>query len=325
MFKNWWNNKLLKGAKSGDLALINEALEKGADIDYIPHCNDCYMHCSCGEGTALTLAIKYGHDDVVDYLLDLDVRIDTYAPWGETALSHAILHSEDDTLLLKLLEHGADPNYGGEDGKTALTIAAINGMTKTAKLLIKAGADVNQCHNYHHKDTALMAAATNGHVGMIGLLVSAGADIDAHTHWDKSAILLAASNKNLDCVTKLIELGANESELPFSYRQKHKKEIQAAKFKYLQSSASYDVVNDHTVVKHEGTIKGVGSLYKIFDFHAKTVTDVANDIPGTPTPFEQFNANRDFILKAFKKLPNKGRKIPHPFIKTKRHIGKRAP
>jgi len=323
MFKNWWNNKLLKAVKAGDLSLVKQAQGKGADLNYVPHCNDCYMHCRCGEGSALVIAIKYGHDDIIDYLLDEGVELDTHAPWGETALSHAVLYSEDDILLQRLLDHGADPNFGGEDGKTPLTITAIKGMTKTAKLLIKSGADVNQLHNYLHRDTALMVAATHGHVGMIGLLVSAGADIDAHNHWDKSAILLAAANKKLDCVTKLVELGANESELPFSYRQKHKKEIQAAKFKHLQSSASYDVINDHTVIKHEGKIKGVGSLYKIFDFHAKTVTDVANDVPGTPTPFEQFNTNRDFILKALKKLPNKGRNTEHPFIKTKRHIGKR--
>lgn len=80
-----------------------------------------------------------------------------------------------DTARL-LVEAGAQVDFTGKSGETALLAAVRRGEDETVKVLLEKGADLD------HKDAegrfALLEAALNDDIDMINLLVTAGADIE---------------------------------------------------------------------------------------------------------------------------------------------------
>lgn len=59
---------------------------------------------------------------------------------GETALMHAVREGHDEIVEM-LLEAGADPDHQNQRGETALHLAARHGRLASAQLLLRAGAD----------------------------------------------------------------------------------------------------------------------------------------------------------------------------------------
>jgi ankyrin repeat protein len=107
---------------------------------------------------------------------------------GQTPFLRAAL-SGDITLMRLLLEHGADPNLGTNDGATPLMAAAgvnfVVAQTLTrsdaeyleaAKLCIEKGNDVNAVNSQGF--TAMIGAANRGFDAMIKLLAQNGAKVD---------------------------------------------------------------------------------------------------------------------------------------------------
>ena len=94
---------------------------------------------------------------------------------GAAGLGNMAGHGEKNKkLIIKLLEEGVDVNARAENGRTALTSAAIFGQTEMAQILIDHGADVN----IQDKDgvTALILAAYMGSAPMVRLLLQHGAN-----------------------------------------------------------------------------------------------------------------------------------------------------
>ena len=107
---------------------------------------------------------------------------------GQTPFLRAAL-SGDITLMRYLLEHGADPNLGANDGATPLMAAAgINWVVaqtfsrsekeylEAAALCLERGADVNAVNSQGF--TAMHGAANRGFDAMITLLAEHGAKLD---------------------------------------------------------------------------------------------------------------------------------------------------
>jgi ankyrin repeat protein len=107
---------------------------------------------------------------------------------GQTPFVRAAL-SGDVTLMRLLLEHGADPNIGTNDGATPLMAAAgINWVVaqtfsrsdveylEAAKLCLEKGNDVNAVNSQGF--TAVHGAANRGFDAMIKLLAEHGAKLD---------------------------------------------------------------------------------------------------------------------------------------------------
>jgi uncharacterized protein len=103
---------------------------------------------------------------------------------GKIVLEYAIYHSPL-ALVRRLLELGADPNYGGSDGFPSL-LAALSAdredRYEMVELLLRSGADIQQrgVNDY----TALHYAATKNDLRMVDLLLSHGADPAAKTRID---------------------------------------------------------------------------------------------------------------------------------------------
>ncbi len=107
--------------------------------------------------------------------------------------------------LKLLIKAGADLNQATDDGATPLFIASQEGHAKAVEILVKAGADLNQTWN---GATPLFKASHDGHVEVVEILVKAGADFNQT--WNGTTPLFQASqNGHVEVVEILVKAGAD--------------------------------------------------------------------------------------------------------------------
>jgi acyl-CoA-binding protein len=108
----------------------------------------------------LLRAASMDDDFAVDEVLNGgDVAANDTDETGQTAL-HLAADRGSNKVVLKLLEHGADPNTVDNDGISVLQAAVIAGNVETARLLLEKGADPNQAD--HDGDTPKTCAEDEG-------------------------------------------------------------------------------------------------------------------------------------------------------------------
>ena len=117
--------------------------------------------------TALMIAARKEHKDIVELLLGKDANVNLANNNGATALMIAAESGHKDIVEL-LLGKGADVNKPTTDGWTALMIAAQNGHKDIVELLVNKVDDVNLANN--NGVTALMIAAESGNKDIVELL-----------------------------------------------------------------------------------------------------------------------------------------------------------
>ncbi len=178
--------------------------------------------------TPLMTAARTGSADAVRHLLGAGVRVDDTAGRGQTALMWAVAqrHAE---VVEALLDGGAavaarsdvwtevvktapepwNPEYIADlpqGGYTALLFAARVGDLLSAKLLIAAGADVNDAAPYG--TSATVVAAHSGHGDVARFLLSRGADPNA-ADAGYTALHAAILHKDTGLVGALLDRGAD--------------------------------------------------------------------------------------------------------------------
>ena len=104
---------------------------------------------------------------------------------GNTALLLASRHGHLEVVRL-LLEFGADKDLATIEGGTALMLAAQEGHVEIARLLLDMGASKDLTTS--NGTTALMLASGEGHLGVLQLLLKAGADKNLATHGGKKGL-----------------------------------------------------------------------------------------------------------------------------------------
>ncbi len=186
---------LLMACRRGHGALVARLLAAGGDAN---------AALPSGE-TALMAAARAGSLEAVNALLARGARVNAAeATRGQTALMWAVANRRP-AVTRALLDHGADVgartfarrrvyNMGGsrsagsasrgialeevvEGGSTALLFAARSGDVESARLLLAAGADVDD--TTADGNPALVVAAHGGHGSLAALLLRAGADPNA--------------------------------------------------------------------------------------------------------------------------------------------------
>ena len=121
----------------------------------------------------LHIASSVGHLDLVKLLLDYGADIDI-AGDGKTPLILAAQNNHIDVVRL-LLGYGVEVDKIDQTGRTALHIAALEGHTKTARLLVRlAILDQTDKNGF----TPLHIAAGKGHTEIVLLLLDREAEID---------------------------------------------------------------------------------------------------------------------------------------------------
>jgi ankyrin repeat protein len=160
---------------------------------------------------------------VANYEKRVGVTITEVILQGSTPL---LLAAEVNNLdvVMALVEAGADPLIGTEQGTTPLIMAAGAGTDvqrerspeeramalETAKFLVERGADVNASGQYGW--TALHAAAYQGMNDLVEYLVSKGAKIDQKDQFGQTPLSIS-----LSVLTK--DIGARRLQIPRRYRQ----------------------------------------------------------------------------------------------------------
>ncbi len=107
-------------------------------------------------------------------------------------------------LIAALADRGLDIDATDSAGRSALILAAQNGRTATASLLIARHADLNHLDSLHQ--SALMKAARYGHADIVKLLVGAGANLALATETGNTALMLASEAGRTESATALLRV-----------------------------------------------------------------------------------------------------------------------
>jgi ankyrin repeat protein len=128
--------------------------------------------------TPLLTAVEFDNLELVTFLLQRGADPNVAVDDGYTCLLTAI--ESDETVSIKivatLINAGADIHFAGINGWTPLHMAAARGHAEKAKLLIAAGADVNQRKDIDAHETPLLEAAFMGQPETVKLLLDSGAN-----------------------------------------------------------------------------------------------------------------------------------------------------
>ena len=175
---------------------------QGGQLGVIRH----FLHKQTNKGDvippdAVNLAILYNHKDLVDFLLDEGMSVESEGAVGTPLRTACLLNYQPIARLL--LNRGAEINACGNFGD-ALQAAAMKGHTMIMKLMIDEGANVNQQSGFY--GTALQAAAYHGHHGTVELLLDAGADVHAEGY-SKDAFHAAAEGGHQDIIMLMLQKG----------------------------------------------------------------------------------------------------------------------
>jgi ankyrin repeat protein len=179
---------------NGSKSMVGRLLEAGANPN---------AALVLGE-TPLMAAARSGYPQVVEQLLAKGGNANAHAARGQTALMWAVSQEHPDVVKV-LLAHGADV-HARSDVWSQMMAVPPHGYPGYNKMIPHGG------------DTALLFAARVGDLASAKLLVAAGADVNDADGWGVSATVLAAHSGFTDFVEFLLEHGAdpNRAEAGFS-------------------------------------------------------------------------------------------------------------
>ena len=117
-------------------------------------------------------------------------------------LHHAAIAGVPKTVRV-LIRHGAQVDIPDPFGNTALMQAAAYGSTAAAEVLIAGGADIDE--ENRQGETPLIKAAKTGHKQVVTLLLEKGATIDLTDFTGRTALDHAKQNRHQDVAKLLTE------------------------------------------------------------------------------------------------------------------------
>jgi len=193
------NQFLIEASRKGDLGSCIQSIRDGAEVTFQ----------SCGGLSALFYAAFYGHNIIIDYLVNCGASVNEKNLTGVTPLGKAVESGRVDALgtVQCLLKHRADPNIADVNGNTPLIKAVKSGNIELVKcLLAHATTDVNKQNT--EKNTALHEASFKGSKELVDRLLTAGADVNRQNGAGKAPLHRAVSANHLGVVKSLLDNGA---------------------------------------------------------------------------------------------------------------------
>lgn len=179
---------LQRAAIAGNLQLVMLLVQYGANMTALSvnQFGDLPIH----------LAAAYGHENIVNWMLDNGVTVDVRNRLGATPLFSAV-HNKRLEIAHFLLDRGAAVNARviNGDNRTSLHEAAALGSVDLVQLLLDGGADINATTSDENQ-TPLHWAEKVGQQKTADLLIQNGADITVRDKNGKTPLELAPSYRN---------------------------------------------------------------------------------------------------------------------------------
>jgi len=145
--------------------------------------------------TPMMVAARSGSPAVVELLAAKGANVNASAARGQTALMWAVGQKHPE-VVKALIAHGADIHARSESWTEVMAVPP-HGYLEYNRAIP------------HGSDTALMFAARVDDLASAKLLVAAGANVNDEDAWGVSAVVLAAHSGFTDVVEFLLEKGAN--------------------------------------------------------------------------------------------------------------------
>lgn len=184
-----------------DLYLLQQLIKNGADVNR-----------KSNGITPIAHAVELNNYRAVGYLIRNGATPNLPNDNGEIPLFLAIKEGHDviaGILINKSEDAFADVNWFNAIGDPLLNIAAANGNTELIRMLVEAGASVDEID--HVENTPLHIAAANGQAKAVTLLLTYDADLNYRNLKGATPIMLAAMNGQKQTYNMLVEYGANEN------------------------------------------------------------------------------------------------------------------
>jgi uncharacterized protein len=176
---------LWTACQNGSASMVRKLLEAGADPN---------AALSMGE-TPLMVAARAGNAEIVSLLAARGANVNARGPRGQTAIMWAIAQKHP-AVLKVLLAHGADVHARSEAWSQVMAVAP-HGHPEYNRAIPHGG------------NTALLFAARVGDLDSAKLLVAAGANVNDKDAWGVTATVLAAHSGYREVVEFLLEKGAD--------------------------------------------------------------------------------------------------------------------
>lgn len=185
-------------ANEGNVDLLKRALNACKKDNNGVATIDLEIEDECGQ-TALNIAARNGHFDIVELLLSL--RYTTSGADGSKA-------NKTQRVCV---------NHADRDGWTPLRSASWGGHTDVVKLLLQ-HPDCQIDLADKEQRTALRAAAWSGHEDILRTLIAAGADVNSVDKQGRTSLIAASYMGHYEIVDILLENGANVNHLDIDGR-----------------------------------------------------------------------------------------------------------
>jgi ankyrin repeat protein len=157
--------------------------------------------------TPLMVASRSGNPDVVEQLLAKGANVNARAARGQTALMWAVSQTHPDVVKV-LLSHRADVHARSESWRQMEAVSPH-------------GAPEYNREIPYGNNTPLMFAARVGDLASAKLLVAAGANVNDQDAWGISVVTLAAHSGFLDLVEFLLDKGADPNKSTAGFTALH--------------------------------------------------------------------------------------------------------
>ena len=189
------NESLAKAVSRCDIAEIEAALGRGADINFVNK-----------EGyDALAIATMRDKPACVRVLLKRGANIRfTKTVMSAPEIAASMGHNE---VLAVFFESGFPPNWQGPSGRTLLH-AAAEGQDKTAQFLLDKGVPVDG--NQRDGDTPLFLAVGMNYGNVVNVLLAAGANPNVKDKYGNCPLTMALAENREDIAKQLIAYGAKK-------------------------------------------------------------------------------------------------------------------
>ncbi|MGB0564208.1 MAG: ankyrin repeat domain-containing protein [Spirulinaceae cyanobacterium] len=155
----------------------------------------------------LQQAIALGNVPLVKQLIQLGHNVEEINYYGYSPLDLAAEQGHLEIMEI-LLDSGARPWYSHESAP--IFQAAQNGQTQAVKLLIERGGFTEMTIDDGY--TLLMEAVITSNLDCVKILVEAGADINDKTRFGETAISMAQELEDQEIYEYLIQVAKNQAE-----------------------------------------------------------------------------------------------------------------